>query len=336
MSVRDSVWVDWIHPSYRDLVIDELSADEELAQAFLSRMSREGVKLALSSTGGSDGTRALPLLRSADAWRTLDKRLLELIETMNQKQLAELLVAITIEAAHTANQSILKQNWSDLLTVVLASVLSGWDTNKVLIEPETLEAFVAATTFTVPLIAVPDLQATWAQAYDDFLKASQELDIEKIDRFVRIATVAKNNEPRFLDQQDFPSDDALNAFEKILETIESERAERQREMGERVGPDGIPYYEMPYDDPEELSGLGFEFEGYATTCWRIARLKLPLDGDPESLDSACTEIASELNDMAGALAAEGFADMYQDSYHEARLEHEHASSFSVDGLFSDL
>ena len=139
-----------------------------------------------------------------------------------------------------------------------------------------------------------------------------------------------------MDQQDFPSDDALNAFEKILETIESERAERQREMGERVGPDGIPYYEMPYDDPEELSGLGFEFEGYATTCWRIARLKLPLDGDPESLDSACTEIASELNDMAGALAAEGFADMYQDSYHEARLEHEHASSFSVDGLFSDL
>ena len=49
-------YVEWIHPSYRDLVIEQLRDGGSLKSEFLHRMNVAGVKLALSDTGGSTGT----------------------------------------------------------------------------------------------------------------------------------------------------------------------------------------------------------------------------------------------------------------------------------------
>ena len=60
-----SLTVQWIHPSYRDLVIDELSQDQSLRLRFLQMANLEGIKLALSQAGGAKGERHLPLLKDA-------------------------------------------------------------------------------------------------------------------------------------------------------------------------------------------------------------------------------------------------------------------------------
>jgi hypothetical protein len=53
--------VSWIHPSYRDLVIEELSTDSALKHEFLENTNLDGIKLALSDTGGAGGARKFPL-----------------------------------------------------------------------------------------------------------------------------------------------------------------------------------------------------------------------------------------------------------------------------------
>ena len=71
--------VDWIHPSYRDLVIEELIKNAELRNTFLRRASLEGVKLAVSDTGGRYGARSLPFIRSAESWDVLKDRCLSMV-----------------------------------------------------------------------------------------------------------------------------------------------------------------------------------------------------------------------------------------------------------------
>jgi hypothetical protein len=58
----------WVHPSCRDLAIEQLSAEPRLRRRFLDRCSINGLHLASSSGGGASGERSLPLLVTEDDW----------------------------------------------------------------------------------------------------------------------------------------------------------------------------------------------------------------------------------------------------------------------------
>src|SRR5207253_1027146 len=63
------------HPSWRDLVIDRLAADEGARRRFLERCGVDGLLLALSTEGGEEGLRTLPLLVGDADWDELAGRL---------------------------------------------------------------------------------------------------------------------------------------------------------------------------------------------------------------------------------------------------------------------
>lgn len=67
--------INWVHPSCRDLAIEELSADRRDRVRFLSHCSEQGLLLALSVAGGSKGERALPLLQDFQDWTVLVQRI---------------------------------------------------------------------------------------------------------------------------------------------------------------------------------------------------------------------------------------------------------------------
>jgi hypothetical protein len=69
-------YVEWIHPSYRDLVIEQLRDGGSLKSEFLNRMNVAGIKLALSDAGGSTGRLRFPLITSSRDWDVLRERTL--------------------------------------------------------------------------------------------------------------------------------------------------------------------------------------------------------------------------------------------------------------------
>lgn len=93
--------VSWVHPSWRDLVIDELAADREARQAFLRRCGIHGIALALSTAGGSGGDRSLPLLREDADWDALADRVAAVLPTLDAPE-AVLLLQTLAEALRSA------------------------------------------------------------------------------------------------------------------------------------------------------------------------------------------------------------------------------------------
>lgn len=61
--------LDWVHPSFRDLVIDHLAEDLKTQEHFWSHAGTEAVAIALSESGGASGERRWPLLKHEQSWR---------------------------------------------------------------------------------------------------------------------------------------------------------------------------------------------------------------------------------------------------------------------------
>jgi hypothetical protein len=88
------VRVAWIHPSWRDLVIDELATDAEGRLRFLAAAGLDGVLLALSTAGGPSGERVLPLLVADADWDVLADRVHALAAEVGPGAHARLLDAL--------------------------------------------------------------------------------------------------------------------------------------------------------------------------------------------------------------------------------------------------
>ena len=69
----------WTHPSYRDLVIEELGHSAEFRAEFLSLMDHRGIALAISSAGGALGLRQFPLLVTQVDWNSFAARVVVVI-----------------------------------------------------------------------------------------------------------------------------------------------------------------------------------------------------------------------------------------------------------------
>jgi hypothetical protein len=88
------VRVAWVHPTWRDLVIERLAGDTDLRRRFLSRCGPHGVVLALSTAGGSQGERSLPLIAGDADWDALGDRIYALLPELDHAELAMVLRAI--------------------------------------------------------------------------------------------------------------------------------------------------------------------------------------------------------------------------------------------------
>ena len=65
----------WIHPSCRDLAIEELGGSPRYRKRFLGGCSTQGLFLALSIGGGEKGARIFPFLGDEDDWAVVRERL---------------------------------------------------------------------------------------------------------------------------------------------------------------------------------------------------------------------------------------------------------------------
>ncbi|MEK6408375.1 MAG: hypothetical protein AABN34_15720 [Acidobacteriota bacterium] len=73
------VGLSWVHPSCRDLVIEQFRSNDTLRRQYLSRCKLEGLQLATSIGGGPSGKTHLPLLVDDNDWAALKARAIQLV-----------------------------------------------------------------------------------------------------------------------------------------------------------------------------------------------------------------------------------------------------------------
>jgi len=324
VKARETIWdefvVDWIHPSYRDLVIEELIQDSPLRNTFLRRASLEGVKLAVSDTGGPYGNRRMPLIRSAESWDVLQERCLSLITVdVGDREVLEVLANAASEKS-SADQT---HRWEGLLALLCKAVQVKWDRTSRHIRASDLDAFARARRYANPAPALPDLRTTW-EALDELFRESLRvartgglLEYEPFDHLTAFARAARQCAPEFLAENGFP--------ERYEAEITAILTNAEREADDE--PDG---------SADELRSLAGRADFIASSVERLANLSNSHQSKARNLAKRLRRHSVELE----GLAAEGEPsepDADSDGSDEGyRGSEEPVAAFDISMLFSEL
>ncbi|MGZ6616847.1 MAG: hypothetical protein ACXVFQ_20775 [Solirubrobacteraceae bacterium] len=213
--------IEWVHPSWRDLVIEHLAEDSTARLRFLSRCSVHGAALALSVAGGRDGKRQLPLMIDDADWDALTDRIYLLVPDLDAPDLGVLLSAID-QAIRRSDSDRHSMELLALARSVLQRLVWIWDGDKVPVPHSALEGWFALagslpTEPTPP--SPPDLTRTWAEL---FPAATPDLaDRASTERFadwLALADLLREYQPAELERLRF--DDTYETVDDFLTEVE--------------------------------------------------------------------------------------------------------------------
>lgn len=183
--------VDWVHPSWRDLVIESLANDPFARRRFLSRCGVDGAALALSGSGGSEGERERPLLRSDADWDALGDGLHHLCAELDEAEAVRLLVVLA-EAGEGAELQALAQ-----------LVLARLDWNGKVLSVDAIGAWSALAARLDPRPEEPAFAMTWLELEPGAAPRSPE-QMERMADWLQLAELLREHDPELLAGLGFP------------------------------------------------------------------------------------------------------------------------------------
>lgn len=181
--------VQWVHPTWRDLVIDRLAAEPALRRRFLSRCGMHGLLLALSVGGGALGERRLPLIASDVEWDTVGDRLYELLPELEPTEVAAVLTAIELAVCELGGDETRSREAGALARSALERTAQPWVQDRRPIPLELLDAWLSLSARLEPPVAPPPLDATWAELLPAQVPALD--DRAELQRFVDWLTLCE-------------------------------------------------------------------------------------------------------------------------------------------------
>jgi hypothetical protein len=230
-------YLQWMHPSYRDLVIEELPQDPAMYERFLRHMSLGGIKLAMSDTGGATGARKFPLITDAASWRLVGERCEEVAATGSSHE-AEGLLSTLVSAAEGGAEEEAAQ-LGEIISRCLARLRQRWSAQ--VMSAAELKAFCAASEHSSHVEALPDATITWSDRGRMPTKALTDHkqhylpNAEELKEWADLVDVLKANDPRFLRRRAVAEDlrrskeDLRELAEDLLDGLgEAETAEEAR------------------------------------------------------------------------------------------------------------
>jgi hypothetical protein len=216
------VRVQWVHPSWRDLVIDHLVEDQAARRRFLSGCGVHGVLLALSFAGGERGERALPLMSGDSDWDALTDRVYELAPELEATELQAVLESVG-QAITALDESGAHAEAIALAGTVLTRLTSLWDATK---DPIPLQALDGWLTLAgrlprdAPRPAPPYLVRTWAELLPAGAPSLEDRDgVERFADWLTLAELLHVNFPEALGRLQFLDD--LHLVDGFLGEVES-------------------------------------------------------------------------------------------------------------------
>jgi len=308
-------YADWIHPSYRDLVIEELTADSELRTQFLRRASLEGVKIAVSDTGGQEGKRMLPFMLSAESWTVLQERCLSIVSEHDEDRA---LLEVLSSAATRSTSHDLVPRWNKLLKAVCEAVRNKWNETQKLLDAEDIATFERAKAAIGTNVGLPDFDHTWnilEERFRDNLQEDPEFNSFDLQNFENLTCFAHQVEkcaPGFLTQRRFP-----DKYEsEILSLIETA---------------GHEFSILEYsDDQDELTAHAREISLFAGSLERISEMSSSLGTEAYECSERLNMRATEFEEKASELEP---PEPDYDDYDDRRSSVE---DFDINGLFAEL
>lgn len=219
--------VTWVHPSWRDLVIDELAADAPARRRFLSRSSIDGVLLALAVAGGAAGERNVPLVVDDADWDALADRLHELVSEVDDSGLYRLLAAVESALAAVPDERA-RSELDSLAATALERARQRWENAHELTSATLLGAWFALAAWVEEPPLIPDVAPTWIELVPTSrVDVASALELNRVDEWLRLAAVLEEYAPALLSSLGFPDrqSQVLAAFVDDAATLlEGERA----------------------------------------------------------------------------------------------------------------
>ena len=203
-SVADMA-VGWMHPSFRDLVIDHVAADRSLRERFLGKCSVFGVVLAMSGGGGAEGGRANPFLKDPSDYEMLELRIIEILKNAKARECDQLLAA-ALELVHDCQAGLKLRR---IARVVAVHALERWNDDALALSLSLLAQYYQLSDALGEVLPSPKtLESMWEQYWgecSDF-DAQDGYEIETAREFIALAECLGTNEPRFVRLRQFPDE----------------------------------------------------------------------------------------------------------------------------------
>jgi hypothetical protein len=155
--------IGWVHPSWRDLVIDELREHESARQRFLSAAGVDGAILALSRAGGL-GDRERPLLRTDADWDLLGGTIRRLAADGSDSELARLLLGLE-DALVNSPPGPQRAECAALAAMALEAVAARWNAERQPVARVLIDAWYGLNRNAPTPGDPPALTWTWAELH---------------------------------------------------------------------------------------------------------------------------------------------------------------------------
>jgi hypothetical protein len=190
----------WVHPSWRDLVIDHLAGDAGARSHFLSRCGVHGILLAVSVAGGSEGLRRLPLVVTDTDWDMLADRVYQLAPELDARDQRALLEAVE-QAVRELRLQPVEPEAIALAGALLKRLAGAWDRAGAPISLGLLERwFSLAEAIGDASRPAPDLCHTWAELWP--LTApdlSDPRDTERFADWLALVALVERHRPELIE-----------------------------------------------------------------------------------------------------------------------------------------
>jgi hypothetical protein len=196
--------IGWVHPSWRDLVINELREDTAARRRFLAACGVDGAALALSREGGIAGERALPLLVSDHDWDLLGDRLALLLHDLEDQDVARVLLALdgALRADIEAPQMLEALSLAEYL---LGVTRRTWEKQHRPLPVFLVEAWYFLNAHVPEPADSPPLGPTWAELHPGalLLQELERSELARADEWLALAQTLNTYDPAALRALDF-------------------------------------------------------------------------------------------------------------------------------------
>ena len=227
--------IGWVHPSWRDVVIDELRSDSAARRRFLAACGVDGVVLALSHAGGASGERTMPLLTGDADWDLLGDRIHYLLRELEQQDIARVLLALA-DTLRIATYEAQVREAHSLAACVLATTKRAWDQQYQPLPVFLLEAWYLVNARLHESLESPLLGPTWAELHPGslLLEEPDRAELARAEDWLALAEILRRHDPAALEGLGFFGRDRVLLDSLIATLARAAAGEELRPLCEDV------------------------------------------------------------------------------------------------------